>query len=233
MNNFEQQPRRVVNDVSGLNGFLTRMYGWMALAVLVSALSAFYVLTQPSLQQVFLGGSRLLPLIVWFVIPIVINFQAIKRPTLSFILLMAYAALTGGIFSMYAMIYSGATITSAFVSSASVFVVMALFGTFTKRDLTGVGNQAIAALIALVIAMLINLFLQSQLIAYVFSFIGIIIFTALTASDSQKMKTLYNQSGGQVSVTGLAVIGAMQLYLDFVNLFVFFLQIFGGFGNRD
>lgn len=233
MNNYEEQPRRVVNDVSGLNGFLTRMYGWMALAVLVSALSSFYVLTQPGLQQIFMGGSRFVPLIVWFVMPIVINFQAIKRPTLSFMLLMAYALLTGGIFSMYAMIYSGATIASAFVSSASVFVVMSLFGTFTKRDLTGLGNQAIAALIALVVAMVINMFLKSQLITYVFSFIGIIIFTALTASDSQKMKNVFNQSGGKISVTGLAVIGAMQLYLDFVNLFILFLQIFGGFGNRD
>lgn len=233
MNNYDQQPRRVVNDVSGLNGFLTRMYGWMALAVLVSAASAFFVLTQPSLQSLFMGGTRLLPIIVWFIIPFVINFQAVKRPTLSFVLLMAYAALTGGVFSIYALIYSGTTIVSAFVSSAVVFVVMALFGTFTKRDLTKLGNQAMAALIALMIAFIINFFLQSAMIAYVFSFIGIIIFTALTASDSQRMKTLYNQAGGQVSVTGLAVIGAMQLYLDFVNLFVLFLQIFGGFGNRD
>lgn len=148
---------------------------------------------------------------------------------------MVYALITGGVFSMYSLIYSGGTLVSAFVSSAVLFIVMALFGTFTKRDLSRVGAQATAALIALVIALVINIFLQSPAIAYVFSFVGVIIFTALTASDSQKMKQIYlNSDGSASSTTGIAVIGAMQLYLDFVNLFIFLLQIFGGFGgDRD
>ncbi len=147
---------------------------------------------------------------------------------------MVYALITGGVFSMYSLIYSGGTLVSAFVSSAILFIVMALFGTFTKRDLSRVGAQATSALIALIIAFVINMFLQSPAIAYVFSFIGVIIFTALTASDSQKMKQIYlNSDGSASSTTGIAVIGAMQLYLDFVNLFIFLLQIFGGFGNRD
>lgn len=148
---------------------------------------------------------------------------------------MVYALITGGVFSMYSLIYSGGTLVSAFVSSAVLFIVMALFGTFTKRDLSRVGAQATAALIALIIALVINIFLQSPAIAYVFSFVGVIIFTVLTASDSQKMKQLYlNSDGSANSTTGIAVIGAMQLYLDFVNLFIFLLQIFGGFGgDRD
>lgn len=147
---------------------------------------------------------------------------------------MVYALITGGVFSMYSLIYSGGTLVSAFVSSAILFIVMALFGTFTKRDLSRVGAQATSALIALIIAFVINMFLQSPAIAYVFSFIGVIIFTVLTASDSQKMKQIYLNSDGSASTTtGIAVIGAMQLYLDFVNLFIFLLQIFGGFGNRD
>lgn len=148
---------------------------------------------------------------------------------------MVYALITGGIFSVYSLVYSGTTIVSAFVSSAVVFIVMALYGTVTKRDLTRVGAQATAALIALLVALVINMFLHSAIIAYVFSFVGVIIFTALTASDSQKMKTLYLKSDGSGNVTsGLAVIGAMQLYLDFVNLFIFLIQIFGGAGSsRD
>ena len=235
MNNYDEQPRRVINADVGLNRFLTKMYGWMALAILLSAVAAFYVSTTPALMNIFVGPKRWLPIIVWFVFPFIVTGQALKRPSLSFILLMVYALITGGVFSMYSLIYSGGTLVSAFVSSAVLFIVMALFGTFTKRDLSRVGAQATAALIALIIALVINIFLQSPAIAYVFSFVGVIIFTVLTASDSQKMKQLYlNSDGSANSTTGIAVIGAMQLYLDFVNLFIFLLQIFGGFGgDRD
>lgn len=234
MNNYDEQPRRVINADVGLNRFLTKMYGWMALAILLSAVAAFYVSTTPALMSIFVGPTRWLPIIVWFVFPFIVTGQALKRPSLSFTLLMVYALITGGVFSMYSLIYSGGTLVSAFVSSAILFIVMALFGTFTKRDLSRVGAQATSALIALIIAFVINMFLQSPAIAYVFSFIGVIIFTVLTASDSQKMKQIYLNSDGSASTTtGIAVIGAMQLYLDFVNLFIFLLQIFGGFGNRD
>lgn len=234
MNNFDEQPRRVINADVGLNRFLTKMYGWMALAVLVSAVAAMFASTTPALMGLFAGHYAFLPLIIWFAFPFIVTSQAMKRPSLSFVLLMVYALLTGGILSMYALVYTGTTIASAFVSSATVFIVMAAYGAITKRDLSRVGAQATAALIALVVAMVINIFLHSSLIAYVFSFVGVIIFTALTASDSQKMKKIYLQSdGSSTSTTGLAIIGAMQLYLDFVNLFLFMLRIFGGAGNRD
>ncbi len=234
MNNqqFDEQPRRVVNADVGLNAFLTKMYGWMALAVLLSAVSAYFVSTNQALLSAVTGGGMWIGLIVWFVFPFLVNGQAFKRPAVSFVLLMVYAVITGGIFSIYSLVYSGATIVSAFVSSAVVFIVMALYGVATKRDLTRVGAQATAALIALLVALVINMFLHSALIAYVFSFVGVIIFTALTASDSQKMKTMYLKSDGSGTATsGLAVVGAMQLYLDFVNLFIFLLQIFGGSGS--
>lgn len=235
MNNFDEQPRRVVNADVGLNKFLTKMYGWMALAVLLSAVSAAFVASTPALMSLFVGKTMWVPLIIWFVFPFIVNGQAGKRPALSFVLLMVYALLTGAVMSIYALVYTGATITAAFVSSATVFIVMALYGTVTKRDLSRVSAQATAALIALIVAFVINAFiLHSGLISYIFSFVGVIIFTALTASDSQKMKRIYLQSdGSSATMTGLAVIGAMQLYLDFVNLFIFLLQIFGGSSSRD
>ncbi|GAX01234.1 Bax inhibitor-1/YccA family protein [Secundilactobacillus silagei] len=234
MNNFDEQPRRVINADVGLNKFLTKMYGWMAVAVLLSAVAALYVTTTPSLMSLFTGSYRIVPIIVWFVFPFLVSGQAMKRPAVSFVLLMVYALLTGGILSMYALVYTGTTIASAFVSSSTIFIAMAVYGVATKRDLSRIGAQATSALIALIVAFLINIWLKSSLIAFVFSIIGVVIFTALTASDSQKMKRFYLQSdGGATTSTGLAIIGAMQLYLDFVNLFILLLQIFGGMGDRD
>lgn len=234
MNNFDEQPRRVVNADVGLNSFLTKMYGWMALAVLVSGGAALFVATSPSLLAIFSGRLWWIPLIVWFVFPFIVSGQAMKRPALSFTLLMVYALITGGMLSIYSLIYTGTTIASAFVSSATLFIVMAVFGISTKRDLSRLGAQMTAALIALIVAMVINMFLRSPMISYVFSFVGVAIFTILTATDSQKMKTLYlNSNGSTTSASGLAIIGAMQLYLDFVNMFLFLLQIFGGSSSRN
>ena len=234
MYNFDEETRRVINAYVGFNKFLTKMYGWMAVAVLLSAVAALYVTTTPSLMSLFTGSYRIVPIIVWFVFPFLVSGQAMKRPAVSFVLLMVYALLTGGILSMYALVYTGTTIASAFVSSSTIFIAMAVYGVATKRDLSRIGAQATSALIALIVAFLINIWLKSSLIAFVFSIIGVVIFTALTASDSQKMKRFYLQSdGGATTSTGLAIIGAMQLYLDFVNLFILLLQIFGGMGDRD
>jgi len=146
---------------------------------------------------------------------------------------MVYAVVTGAVFSIYTLMYNNTSIAGAFVSSAAVFLTMATIGVTTKRDLTKIGTQASAALIGLIVAMLINIFLQSSLIAMIFSFVAVIIFAALTAWDTQRMKKMYLKYGDQVSTTGLAVNGALQLYLDFVNLFLQLLQIFGLFGGRD
>ena len=232
MNNFSQEPgRRVVTDATGLNSFLTRMYGNMTLAVLVSAFSAY--LTMGAFRNAVFGFFGAHPAMVWIILllPIAlsmgVSFSATRNPVGSFIMLMLVAIIYGVEFAIIAGVYSGASIASAFVSSAAVFVTMALYGTFTKRDLSTFGSHATAALIALMIAYFINMFLKSPAIAYIFSFIAVIIFTVLTAWDAQKMKQIYLNYGDQVSVTGLAVLGALQLYLDFVNLFISLLQIFG------
>ena len=148
---------------------------------------------------------------------------------------MVYAVITGAVISSYAFVYTGAAMAQAFVSSAAVFLTMSVIGLTTKRDLSRIGTQATAALIGLIVAMVINLFLRSPMISLIFSFIAVIIFSVLTAWDTQKMQKLYLQYGDQVSVTGLAVTGALQLYLDFVNLFLQLLQIIGifGGGSRD
>ncbi|HJA73019.1 MAG TPA: Bax inhibitor-1/YccA family protein [Candidatus Limosilactobacillus faecipullorum] len=239
MNNlFSQEPqRREVNtDVVGLNRFLTRMYGNMALAVLVSALTAYLSMT--TFKVVVFNFFAAHTGMVWLILllPIALTFgisaSAQRNPVGSFIMLMVTAVIYGFVFALIAGAYTGANIAAAFLSSAAIFVYLVIYGTVTKRDLSRAGSQASAALIALMIAWIINMFLQSPAITYIFSFIAVIIFVVLTAWDAQKMKNLYLQYGNQTSVSGLAVVGALQLYLDFINLFIQLLQIFG-MSNRD
>ena len=115
-----------------------------------------------------------------------------------------------------------------------MFAVLSFMGSTTKKDLSGIGRQARAALIAFIIVSLINMFLQSPMITYVFSFIGLVIFAGLTAWDTQRLRQMYLQMGSQVNVNNLALMGALQLYLDFINIFIFLLNIFtGAGGDRD
>jgi len=233
MINYDQQPRTTINAEVGLNAFLTRMFGWMATAVLISAVTSYLMMSQLSVVAHLSGGSLWIPLIIWGIFPFIISGQSMKRPTVALVGLFVYAAITGAVMSTYSLVYSQQTMAGAFVASAAVFVSMAAFGLFTKRDLTRAGTQATAAMIGLLVALVINLFLKSDMVMIVFSFIAVIIFSVLTAWDTQRMQKMYLKYGDQVSTTGLAVNGALQLYLDFVNLFLYMLRIFGLFGNND
>ena len=232
--NFSSPERRQVHDVSEVNGFLSKMYSYMGLAVLVSAIAAFLTMT------VFRAAVMQMPtalmwiiLIIPFGLSIGISFKATRNPTAGFVMLMILAIIYGFEFALLAGFYTGAQIGTAFLSSAAVFGSMAIFGTFTKRDLNNVGSYMGAALIGLLVAMLVNMFLRNSVATFVFSIIGVVIFTGLTAYDAQKMKSIYNNYGSQVSTNGLAVLGALQLYLDFINIFLFLLQIFGMGNDRN
>ena len=237
MDNFPNDSgRRVVADQAGLNSFLTKMYGNMTLAVLVSALSAY--LTMNVFATQVLGYFQQHQGMVWLILllPIAlsmgISFSATRNPVGGFIMLMLVAIIYGVEFALITGAFTAANITAAFISSAAVFATMALYGTVTKRDLSKFGAHAMAALVALIIASIINIFLKSPAITYIFSYIAVIIFVVLTAWDAQKMKQIYLNYSNENSVMGLAIVGALQLYLDFVNLFISFLQIFG-MSDRD
>lgn len=237
MDNFPNDSgRRVVADQAGLNSFLTKMYGNMTLAVLVSALSAY--LTMNVFATQVLGYFQQHQGMVWLILllPIAlsmgISFSATRNPVGGFIMLMLVAIIYGVEFALIAGAFTAANITAAFISSAAVFATMALYGTVTKRDLSKFGAHAMAALVALIIASIINIFLKSPAITYIFSYIAVIIFVVLTAWDAQKMKQIYLNYSNENSVMGLAIVGALQLYLDFVNLFISFLPIFG-MSDRD
>lgn len=234
MNNFESNSNRhQIHTISETNSFLTKMYALMGGAVLISALAAYLTMT------VFHAAVTNIPAaMIWFILLVPlglsmgISFNANRRPSTSLIMLVILAAIYGFEFALIAGFYTGTQITTAFISAAAVFITMALFGTFTKRDLANWDSYLSAALIGFLVAWIVNMFLHNPAITYIFSFIGVIIFTGLIASDANKMKIIYNNYGNQLSTNGLAVLGALQLYLDFVNIFMFLLEIFGGSGNN-
>ena len=236
MDNFSNTPgRRQVQDISAINSFLTKMYSLMILAVLVSAATAF--LTTTVFASAIANMSQAVYWIIIFV-PIVlcmtISFKAAKNPTLGIVLLLILSAVYGFEFAFIAGAFTSASIAGAFLSAAGVFAAMAVFGSVTKRDLSNWGSYLGAALIGFLVAWLVNaFFIRSGAATFIFSCIGVLIFTGLTAYDAHNAKKIFMTYGGQVSDTGLAVMGALSMYLDFINIFMFLLQIFGMGGDRD
>ncbi|CAM2830113.1 MULTISPECIES: Bax inhibitor-1/YccA family protein [Dellaglioa] len=233
---MDNQNRVIINENDGLNNFLSKLYGYMALAVGVSAITSFLTLTvfQESVFG-FMAENRWsiwALFIVQLVVVLNINVKASRAPFVTFALLMGYSVLEGVTLSLIISMYSVGNIIAAFAASSAVFVTMTILGNVTKRDLTKLGTQALAALVGLIVASFVNLFLQSELINYVFSYVAVIIFTILTAWDTQKLRQIFLQRNSDVSVPNLAMTGALMLYLDFINLFISFLRIFG-YGGRD
>ena len=233
MNNNE-----IYGNQAGLNSFMTKMYGFMAGAVAISAVTAYLISNVYQVQALtFFANNRWAVwgiLILQVVLVMSMSFKADRSPAMSLTGLGLYSVLEGLFFGLIVQVYSSQDVTMAFVSATVMFTVLALMGTNTKKDLSGIGRQAMAALIALIIVMIINIFLRSSIITLAFSFIGVVIFAALIAWDSQRFRQMYIQYGNQINTTNLAIMGALQLYLEFVNLFIQLLNIFTGLGgNKD
>ncbi|RMC42107.1 Bax inhibitor-1/YccA family protein [Lactobacillus sp. ESL0233] len=234
MNIFDtNSDHRQIHTIAETNRFLTKMYALMGGAVMISALVAYLTMNVFSTALMNLPATIIwLILLVPLGLSLGISFKANRNPVAALIMLIFLAAIYGFEFALIAVFYTGTQITSAFISAAAVFIAMAIFGTFTKRDLSNWNSYLSAALFGFMVAWLVNLFLRNPTVTYLFSFIGVIIFTGLVASDANKMKAIYNNYGDQLSSNGLAILGALQLYLDFINIFMFLLEIFGGNGNR-
>jgi len=238
MNNFQNDPQpQTINTQVGLRSFLSKMYGFMTLAVLVSAITVYLSMTIFKAQIYAAFGQHPLIFLMIFVVSMFAMIGGIqsnvnRNPAMSFTLLMLFAVVFGVEISITLALYTSAVITGAFFAATAVFGTMAVIGTTTKRDISRLGTHLFAALIGLIVASIVNMFLQSAMISYVFSYIGVLIFAGLSMWDANNMRNMYMQYGDQVSSTGLAVSGALTLYLDFVNLFMFFLRIFGGV-SRD
>ncbi len=211
--------------------FITKVYGWMSFALVITAMVAMWVAATPSVLNVIMG-SRLLffSLIIGELVLVGYLATAVKkmRASTATAVFIGYSALNGLTMSIIFVIYTAESIASTFLISAATFGLMSAYGYFTKRDLTSVGNIAFMGLIGIIIASVVNLFWQNTILYWVTTYIGVLVFVALTAYDTQKIKKM-NIIGNEGTEEDRkeAVMGALTLYLDFINLFLLLLRIFG------
>jgi len=216
-------------ETTSLNRFYGKVYGFFSMGLAISALAA-YLSINMFREQVF-SFLQNFPLgitgiwLVEFALVIVVSAKAQKNPSLTIAGFIVYALLNGFTLSVTLMLYSQASIALAFATATLTFVGMSLYGMFTKRDLSRVGQLAIGLLWGVIIATLLNFFLASSAVNYFLSYITVLIFIGLTAYDNQQIRKLYAASQGQ-DRTGLAAFMGLQLDLDFINLFLSLLRIF-------
>ncbi|MCD2256656.1 Bax inhibitor-1/YccA family protein [Lactobacillus sp. CC-MHH1034] len=225
-----------VKDV-GLNRFFTRVYSYMGLGIAISALISFLALNTFRDQYSQLLQEHPMTLWILFIaeIAMVFGFRATQRRStaINLALFASFAAINGLVLSVTLSFYNIADITTAFVTAAALFVALAIVGFVTKRNLSRMGQMSMALLIGLILASVINLFMQSSFMQLILSYVGVLIFSMLTAYDNQYLKGVYYQSvnrgdlSADVSLNNIAVMGALNLYLDFINIFLYILQIFG------
>jgi uncharacterized protein len=210
---------------------LRNVYLWMTLGLLITAGVALFIAAYaPHLLQnaLLVWGTFIVLLILVLTLSAAIWRLSYAVAALIFIV---YAALTGFILSGIVLYYSMGTLTQAFLSTAALFAVMSIVGITTKADLSKLGTYLIIGLFGIIIAIFINFFLRSNTFDFIISIIGVIIFTGLTAYDTQKIARLASdpriQGDGSQLAGKLSILGALTLYLDFLNLFLFLLRIFG------
>ena len=215
--------------------FLAKVFNWMALGLGITGVVAYF--TAASGLAVKIINSPLFLIIALGTLGLVFFLSAridkIQASTAS-ALFVIYSVLNGLFFSTIFLRYTGSSIASTFVITAGMFGAMAVYGLVTKRDLSGWGSFLFMGLIGLIIASIVNIFLKSPGVYWVTSMIGVLIFTGLTAYDVQKIKRMGEEgimAQGQEAITKGSIMGALALYLDFINLFLMLLRFFGG--SRD
>jgi FtsH-binding integral membrane protein len=210
--------------------FLRTVYGWMCAGLGVTALVAYSIAGTPGLVQA-LVMNRLLFLGL-FVGQIGLVFYLSARvdriaPGTATLLFIAYAALTGVTLSVLVLAYTGASIATTFVVTAGMFGALALYGSTTSRSLAGAGQFFFMGLIGLILASVVGIFWHSPALQFLISVVGVIVFTGLTAWDAQRLKQMA-AALPEGEVGSYAIVGALSLYLDFINLFLFLLRFMGG-----
>jgi uncharacterized protein len=216
-----------------VGAFLSRVYGWMFFGLLVTAVTAFAVASSPGIVAAVFRNR----LVFWglFIAQLGLVIYLSARvdkvaPATAAGLFILYSALVGVTSSVILLLYTGASIASTFIITAGMFGAMAVFGTVTKRSLAGMGQFLFMGLIGVIIASIVGFFWQSDALQFVISVVGVLVFTGLTAWDAQRLKQMaVALPDGRVGA--YAVVGALSLYLDFINLFFFLLRFTGS--RRD
>lgn len=221
---------------SAISTYMRQVYLWMTFGLAVTSVVAYGVAGVPAIRDAILNNTIVLILLVAAQFGLVIALSAaihkLSAPAATGLFLL-YSALTGAMLSSIFVVYPIASIGSAFLVCTATFLAMTVYGMVTKRDLTGLGNFLFMGLIGIIIAMIVNIFLQSSMMNFIVCCLGVLIFTGLTAYDTQKLRNFGENAplDDAVAIRRGAILGALTLYLDFINIFLMLLQLFGG--NRD
>ena len=218
--------------VSAVSVYMSQVYLWMTAGLLLTATVAWFVAGSEALMSIVFGNSMSMIVLVVLMIGLPLGLQGML-PKLSAgvatLWFMAYSAVVGLVLSSIFMVYTGGSIASVFIITAGTFGGMSVYGMVTKRDLTSMGSFLIMGLWGLLLAMVVNIFLQSPTLHFVISGLGVLIFTGLTAYDTQKLRNFGENAplGDTVVMRRGVILGALTLYLDFINLFLMMLRLFG------
>jgi FtsH-binding integral membrane protein len=219
---------------AGLRAHMVRVYNHMTAGLVVTGIIAYLVSTSPAILQMIFGSPlRILVMLAPLAFVMVISF-GIQRLSLAALTATFYgfSATMGLSLSMIFIVYAHAMIAQVFFVTAATFLSMSLYGYTTRSNLTSWGSFGIMAVFGIIIAQLVNMFLHSPGVGFAVSVIGVLAFTALTAYDTQRIKEEYSEAWGVEANGKLALRGALSLYLDFVNMFLMLLRLFGGNGRR-
>ena len=216
-----------------VNTFIRSVYNWMAIGLALTGVVAFYVANTPAIRNVIFGnqilffGLIIAELALVFILSARIHKMQASTGTALFLL---YSGLNGATLSFIFLIYTSSSITSTFFICAATFVACSIYGWSTKRDLTSLGGFMFMGLIGIIIASLVNIFLRSSAMSMIISYIGVFVFIGLTAYDTQHIKNMALTQPADLEAGVIrkgAIIGALKLYLDFINLFLMLLRILG------
>ncbi len=211
--------------------YMTKVYNWMALALFITGIVAYITATTPQMINYIVSSKLLFYGLILGELGLVIYLTAAIRKmsqTAAITAFLIYSVLNGLTMSVIFLVYTTASISTTFFVTAGTFAAMSFYGYTTKKDLTSIGNMAFMALIGIIIASIVNFFLKSEMMYWIITYLGVAIFVGLTAYDTQKLKEI-GKSGfsSQESLEKMSILGALTLYLDFINLFLFLLRILG------
>jgi len=213
----------------GLRLYILKVYNFMSVGLVVTGLVAYFVAQSDDLlRAIYFSPLRWVVMLAPIGFALLFGFRIQQmRASTAQMLYWAFAAVMGLSLSFIFIVYTNASVARVFFISAGTFAGMSLYGYTTKRDLSGVGSFMMMGLIGVILASLVNLFLHSTALLFTISVIGVIVFVGLTAYDTQRIKEMYSAGDGAEVGTKKAILGAFQLYLDFINLFVMLLQLMG------
>lgn len=211
--------------------YMTKVYNWMALALFVTGIVAYITATTPEMIGAIVSSKLLFYGLILGELGLVIYLTAAIRKmsmTTAIAAFLIYSALNGLTMSVIFLVYTTSSISTTFFVTAGTFAAMSFYGYTTKKDLTSIGNMAFMALIGIIIASIVNFFLKSEMMYWIITYLGVAIFVGLTAYDTQKLKEIGSRGfSDQENMEKMSVLGALTLYLDFINLFLFLLRILG------